>query len=181
MASSISNASWAIVTDVTILNGLTNALANASVQLKSENKKNSIPSGTADGQFDRVWASKSRTLNAAATEDIDLNTFTGLDVGAGAGKDPLGVALTLVEVCGILVVRDQVSTGELRIGGSASNEFTSLFVAAGDAIKVPPKGIFFIGTLNDPAFPVSGTNKNLKFLAQTAQCIWDMYVFGRSA
>jgi len=60
--------------------------------------------GNGEGQVDRVWWMKNKTLSAGTSITIDLNDFAGLDIGAGAGLDALGQALDdAAEIKGFIV------------------------------------------------------------------------------
>lgn len=163
----------------TLTNTLGGGLGDVVADIAASYKSGIITDGTIVDTADKVWASKGRTLANAGTETIDLVAFTGIDIGTGAGEDPCGNGLTLVEICALLILRDDASAGTLTLGGAASNEFTSMW-AAGDAPVILPKGFLFIGSMKDPAYVVGSTNKNLKILSSGAST-YDIYVIGRSA
>lgn len=169
----------AITLAATLTNTLTNGLGDVSADISAAYKSGVIADGTLVDTADKIWASKGRTLANAGTETIDLVAFTGIDIGTGAGEDPCGNGLTLVEICMLLILRDEASTGTLTLGGASSNEFISMW-AAGDAPVILPKGFLCLGTLKDPAYVVGSTNKNLKITSSGAST-YDIYVLGRSA
>lgn len=142
-----------------------------------------LTSGTGASNTDRVWQDKGRSL-AVGTEDIDVFDFAGEDVGAGAGLDALGQAITLAEIMCIFVRNRSTNGAILDIGGkSATTAWNSLFVADDDAkLRIHPTGFACIGSVADPAYAVADTtNHLLTMTASVATVTYDIMILGRSA
>src|SRR4051794_19616188 len=87
-----------------------------------------LTTGTTADKADSIWQDTSRTLASGATENINVYSFTGIDIGGGAGKSPLGVANTFVEIVGLLIRNLSTSAGTLKVGGEGSaNAFSVIF------------------------------------------------------
>src|SRR5690349_19819948 len=81
----------------------------------TKNVAYSLASGTAVGQADRLF-SDTRTLNASASEDLDL---------AGGVTDAFGVSLTFVKVKGIFIQAASANTNNVVVGGATTNGFAT--------------------------------------------------------
>jgi hypothetical protein len=102
----------------------------------------SLTDGTTSNKADKVWFDETRSLSGTTPEDIDLYDFGSIDIGGGAGKDPLGGTLALAEIVALLVTNDSTSTGNIYVGGkNASSAFNSFLAVAGvadDTAQVGP-------------------------------------------
>ena len=145
----------------------------------------SLQTGTGANQANRFWQSTARILTAGTHEDINLYSFAGIDIGAGAGNGPLGGAMALIEIVGILVVNETVaqgSIGTLTIGGvGAASGWTSVFGTNTDTIKgFSPGSCWEIFNPVQPAWVVGSANNNLlRIAAVTSNVLYDIYVLGR--
>jgi hypothetical protein len=142
--------------------------------------------GTITDKCDKVWFSENRALVGGTNEELDLYDLGSVDIGAGAGKDPLGGTLALAEIVTILVYVESTSVGTLEIGGTSSatgNEFNSIFGADAHNVKgLKAKSVFLIHNPADPAFAVADTtNHKLKMAAVGGAVDYSIYIFGRSA
>ena len=145
--------------------------------------RNAFTDGTTIGKADKCWASVGRTLSGTTPEDIDVYDFGSLDIGAGAGKDPLGQSLTLAEITTIIVYNYATSTGNLKVGGKGTAvAWQSPFVADDDAqVLVPVDGIFALSTAANPAYAVADSSNHLLTMTPTDDLTYDIYLLGRSA
>jgi hypothetical protein len=163
-------------------NVLTNSLGTASASIDFSSTY-SITDGTTSDKADKVWASTGRTLSGAADETIDVYDFGSLDIGAGAGKDPLSGTLALAEICFLIVSNRSTSTGTLTVGGDGTTAAWNAWCNADDdgAITLKPGMLHVIGGLVDPAFAVADTTSHLLKMASSANLTYDIYIIGRSA
>jgi hypothetical protein len=165
-----------------LINTLTNSLAAPSALVEAAIAM-SLTDGTAADKADKLWASKSRALVGATSETLDLYDLGSVDIGAGAGKDPLGGTLALVEIVAILIYNSTSSTGTLTIGADGTTAaWNSIFNGDDEAaVTVKPGGFFAIGSPTDPAYAVADTSNHLLKIASSANLTYDIYVLGRSA
>src|SRR4030067_1117198 len=54
--------------------------------------------GVEVNQISRAWCDTDRSLASGNTEDIDIYDFAGEDIGAGDGRDGLGLLIEMDEV-----------------------------------------------------------------------------------
>jgi hypothetical protein len=87
----------------------------------------SLVDGTAAGQADRVFTDE-RTLDASATEDLDLS---------GVLLDAFGAAILFASIKAIVVIADPDNTNNVNVTrpGAAG---VPLFLAAGDGMPIRP-------------------------------------------
>jgi len=143
-----------------------------------------LETGTATGQADRVFTSQGRTLTTGVSEDIDLYDLNVLDIGAGAGKDPLGQPWIAREIVYLSVVCSSTSTGTLKVGGKGTaNTWSAPFNGDDNAlVLVVPSGFVQLYGASDPAYAVSNTSNHvLKIEASGGDCTYDIVVVARSA
>jgi hypothetical protein len=186
MADTLTNVSLEVNFLATLTNALTNSLAAPFAKL-AKNKKLTLTDGTIINKADKVWGSEDRALSSGANEEIDLYDLGSIDIGAGAGKDPLGGALALAEVVALLVVCEDgtADNAVLTVGGATAatgNEFNSIFGADTDLVKTKRNGFIFIAAPGADAYAVADTtNHKLKIAAVTGNVVYSIYVLGRSA
>lgn len=164
----------AIATDLTSTATVTPALSIALA----------FTDGTSASKCDKIWYDFNRALSGATSEDLDLYDLASFNIGAGAGKDPLGGTWATVEVVGMLIRNATTSTGNLTIGGkAATTAWNSVFNADDDAAfgPLPPGGFLCFGAYSDPAFAVADTTNHLLKIASSATLTYDIIVLARSA
>lgn len=143
-----------------------------------------LTSGTAANKADIFWADRDRTVTSGNTEDIDVYDLGSLDVGAGAGKDALGQAVTMAEIVAVLIECSAASAGTLLVGGkAASTAWNSLFNGDDDAVLVvKPGGAFLVFAPTDPAYAVADTSNHLLTMAASGGNVtYSITILGRSA
>lgn len=148
----------------------------------------SLTDGTTANKADVVWYDQARALTGTTPEDIDMYDLASLDIGAGAGKGPLGNTYANVEIVLLLVTNDSTSTGNIYVGGknagTAWNSFLAIAGVADDTAQVgplKPGGGFAIWNPADPAMAVADTTNHLLTITPTANATYNFYLIGRSA
>lgn len=141
-----------------------------------------LGSGVAALQADRMWQSTGRVLVSAANETINLYSFAGIDIGAGAGNGPLGGAMAQIAIVAVLVINRATSIGNMVVGGQGTanawlggclnaNTSTLTFHPGGGAMLFDPSAT---------AFTVGAASNNLLQVAASGGNItYDIYVLGR--
>lgn len=109
----------------TILTG-SGDLANP-VQTVPFGGEGSMTNGTTDRKADQLF-SDVRTLAASTSEELDL---------AAALVDAFGATLTFVKIRGIYIVAAAANTGNIVVGGAASNAFAGPFADDTDKVELP--------------------------------------------
>lgn len=170
---------------------LTNAVQsfNASIDITSGTSGSvTLEDGTAANKADKVWFDEGRTLTGTTPEDIDLYDFGSIDIGGGAGKDPLGGTLALAEIVCLMITNSSSSTGNIFVGGknatTAWNSALAIGGVADDTAQVgpiKPGGGMLIWNVTDPAMAVADTTNHLLTITPTANATYNIYVLGRSA
>lgn len=73
------------------------------------------PSGTAASQADEIW-SDTRTVNAAAFDNLDLTNLTQLDSSGGTLRSSISFA-----VVKLVLIRNVSTSGHVLVGGGTDN------------------------------------------------------------
>lgn len=145
------------------------------VQGTEDNAKLSYDKALTDGagvnEAEGIWHKESVLLLDAASETLDLTALVRTVLGDTTHNT------TFVTIKGILVVNESTSGGELVIGGAATDEWSELFGADGDKIRVP---------LDSPMLwssrrcgkEVDATNKNLKIAAEGGDVTYSIAIAG---
>lgn len=122
------------------------------VQEVNLTKRFGFANGVGADQADLLWHDE-RTLNASASEDLDLT---------GVLTDVYGAAVNLARVRGIYVFAESTNVNNVVIGAALSNAWAGMLNAAGTIQVVPGSG--FIGFARNAAgWPVvAGTGDLLK-------------------
>lgn len=163
--------------ELTVVANLTAALdlASASVPL-SKVYRTSLLSGTGAGQADKIFYDQ-RTLNASATENLDL---------AGTLVDALGATFTLAKVKGLIVAAAAANTNNVLVGGDVTNTFFPMFGAETDSVIVRPGGVFavFCGEGDAAGYAVTAGTADLLKVANSGggtPVTYDVIIIGTSA
>ena len=80
--------------------------------------------GVEADQANRVFHYPTTTIAAAGSLVMDVYDFSGLDMGAGAGLDPLGQALAVEEIAAILIYK--TGAGTLTVDPDPTNGWTPI-------------------------------------------------------
>lgn len=149
-----------------------NDLADVKATI-SKRRKLHLLTGTTAGKADLMF-SDTRTLSAAASEELDL---------AGGLSDPFGAALTFVKVVAIMIIAAEANTNSVVVGGAASNAFTGPFADSSDKVAVPPGGCLLL-TAPSAGWTVTAATGDLLKIANSAgstSVTYDVIIVGRSA
>jgi hypothetical protein len=179
------------------------SIANASIQAKITGKlKNTLTDGSSFAESvvggtifnwspttgvsannaNRFWARTGVEITSGATVDIDLYDFAGIDIGGGAGKDALGQAMALEEICVFAIVQT-AGPGRLEImPANPANHapwMPVLTVALGNALK--SGGLLMLAQKDEDAFDVEdGSAHMIRLGANGGAVTYAMYVVGRT-
>lgn len=144
--------------------------------------------GTGANQFDRPWFAEGRTINSGNSEDLDLYDLASFDIGAGAGVDALGQAMTNAELVALAIWNRASSVGTLFIGAkNTTAAFQSLFHVNGmlddtAGTLIAPGGMVAWVNPQNPAYVITdATNHLLKLAASGGNVTYDCLFFARSA
>lgn len=128
--------------------------------------------GTADGEIDRVWSTRSGTVTAASPVTIDL---------AGSINSVLdsGVTVVLVDLQ-FVVIKNTASSGNLIVGTHANNVG---FIGGGTSgsIVIPPGGWIAIDLGTSGLAIGAGSSDILEFDASAGTVTYEVMFCGRSA
>lgn len=150
----------------------------------------SMLTGTGPDQVDRVFSSFGRTLVQSGTETLDVQDFTGLDAGAGAGNDQLGQAVSLAEIVLIALYvhptsKTAASVGSLIVGNDGTTAaWNSMFNGDDTAALTILNGGFFVGGAPPAAsWAVATTTNHLLLITESGAgaVTYDIMIAGRSA
>lgn len=155
----------------------------ASVACPSLNYSQTLEDGVGASQADRSWQGITRSIASGAQETIDLSNMAGIDVGAGAGLDALGQAVSMEEIVAIVITNDNAVTtaGELEVIPADSEGWTPIgshtsanggaLRGQGLLLKVQPAAI---------AFEVGALSHRVTLRAVGGAITYSMYLLARS-
>lgn len=150
-------------------------LALASVPMVKDYIANLL-SGIGAGQADKVFHD-TRTLGAAANEDLDLN-------GAGL-LDAFGANLAFVRIKGLIVAAAAANPNPITVGGAAANGFVSWVGSATDKVSVRPGAVLalFAGQADATGYSVTAATADLLRVTAGAggNHTYDVILVGASA
>ncbi len=136
-----------------------------------------LASGTATSQADLVW-SDTRTVNAAANDDLDLNDLDLVDTASAVVEAGLNFAVVKL----ILIVNTNAAggSGNITVGGAgtAFDGAGTPWVAAGDVSDVMPGGVFF---WYSPVGASTTSANELRLAGVTANQTYRIFILGESA
>jgi hypothetical protein len=149
-------------------------LANVADDAKLEYDK-TFADGVAADQADKIWHD-SRTLAAAANDDLDLNALTNTIFGST-------VTINLAKVKAILIVNTATTAGEdLTVGGAPAQEWTAWVAAAGDRVRVPADSCLLISNRKTGWTVTNGASDTLRITNTGAGSItYKIAVLGTSS
>src|SRR5262249_22544412 len=158
-------------------------LVDASVQLGvQKSPATTLTSGTGANQANRFVQDTGRSLTSGTNETINLYSYGSIDMGAGAGNGPLGTALAITTLVGLLIAVQPSSAGTLTLGGEGTaNAWTAMFGTNAHTIGSFAAGSWFeIFNPTTTAWVVGSANNNLlKIAAVGGNVLYDIYVIGR--
>lgn len=124
-------------------------------------------------QAEAVWYLNSTTLADAASITYDLTNLTRTIF------DDTQV-VTFIDIRAIIIKNETLTEGTLTVGAAAANEWSAMFGADGDTIKVEPKSVFEITNELD-GWDVDATNKNLKIAAAGGLTTFSIAIIGATS
>lgn len=138
-----------------------------------------LTSGNSTNQANRFWQNTGRILASGTSENLNVYSLSGIDIGGGSGNDALGIPYAMTKIIAILIQNDPTSVGNMLIGGQASaNAWTSWIGSNSDTCGPFPPGACWM-LFNPAGFTVgSASNNLLKIAASGGQVIYNPYILG---
>jgi len=172
---SIENASVLLQMAATQKNADTNASAAMNGRLQDN-----IVNGTGAGQSNRLWYDIDAALTSGSSRTIDFSSFSAEDIGAGAGRGPLGITYSNTKCLAILALNAAASAGSMKVGlkGTETNPWENLFIVGATKVaehQFSPGGgcIFFDGAGGWTI--ASGSNCELTITAVSGNITYSLY------
>ena len=173
-------------TDITLyfISTITNVLDDgeiASAPLHHKVIAQTLANGVSANQANRVYHVTNQVIDSGNTVDISLYDFTGVDIGAGGGKDALGQTIAIEEVV-LLIIKQNTGPGRLEImptdPGSALSWMPTFTVSNEGALKAG--GLHLMYQPDTDAFDViNGASEWLRLGASSGDVTYEMLVVGR--
>lgn len=139
-----------------------------------------LSDGVSSLEVNRVWMDESRDLASGASEVLDLYDYFGEDIGAGDGKDGLGLDLAVEEIVGIAIVHNS-GAGSLEVEPDSAAGWTPIgthTVATGGALSAGAS--YFKYNSDTDAFEVTdAVSHRIKFTANGGAVNYAVYVLAR--
>ncbi len=129
-----------------------------------------IANGCEDYEAEAVWYKEAVALLEGNSTTFDLTALTRTILGDTHST-------TFVRVKALLILSAATSTGELVVGGAASNEWLGPFRSAGNQIVLGIGSPFQIAAARC-GWIVDATHKNLKLLAQNGDVTYSIALIG---
>lgn len=129
-----------------------------------------IASGTADGQADVVY---SNVVNLTTTP-------TDLDLRGSLASKLDGSTVNFVDVV-CIIVNNKATSGNIVMGGAASNQFSGFFGGATQTNIIPPGGFSILYFGDAGLGTTAGTGDLLRFVASAGTVAAEIVILGRSA
>lgn len=183
MVRSLSSMKLTLKMTASLANLLTDA-STVSIAHPNLSYNPSLTSGVSANQANRAWQSKSRSLGSGATETLDLFDMAGVDIGAGAGLDGLGQAVSpFEEIMAIAIVNENAigAAGILEIEPGAGTGWTPIgthTAATGGGLR--GQGMMVKSQPAEAGFEITDASSHLiKFTANGAALTYSLYILAR--
>lgn len=139
--------------------------------------------GTGEGQADVFWADKARALASGGNDDIDIFDGGTIDLGPGAGRDPLGRDLANAEIVFLYLFNHADSDGNLVIGNAGTNPWTAIVGGTTPTIgPIHPGGAIQLATPAAAAWAVTDASSHqLRVNASGGAVEFDIAILARTA
>jgi hypothetical protein len=124
-------------------------------------------------EAEAAWQLASTTLADAASVTYDLTNLTQTRFGDTQ-------IITLIDVRAIIIKNETAEEGTLLLGDAGANEWSAMFGADGDIIKIEPSSVFLISNELD-GWDVDATNKNLKLTASGGLATFSVEIVGATS
>lgn len=145
-------------------------------------------SGVQSNQMNRAWEDTNISISSGATKSINVNDFPAEDIGAGAGNDPVGLAMDLQEIVMIAVKNTSTALAGgaggpfLEVEPAAASGWTPIgthTVANGGAIG--PGGVLMKYSPGEAGFDIQpGTSEIIDLTANGGDVTCSVLIFGRN-
>lgn len=163
----------------TIVNTLDGEIA-AQAQIGGSVLSTTFKNGVNANQFNRGFDIKDREISSGNNEVVDLYDLGSIDVGSGAGRDPVGQALAIEEIASILIMQTG-GAGRLEVEPDATNGWNQLgshTVSAGTALH--NGGALFKSVPSTEGMDVADASAHrIKLTANGGDVTYRMIVFAR--
>jgi hypothetical protein len=142
----------------------------------------SLNNGVSADQANRAWEYVDVEITSGNTLDVDLRALTGIDVGAGSGKDALGQDALFEEIV-CLIIHKSGGEGTLEINPTLpANPLTWLpleacAVANEGGLKTGGVRMWFESDTD--ALDTSSSAYNVRFKAYNGDVTFDIHVLAR--
>jgi hypothetical protein len=131
----------------------------------------SLTNGTGANNANFAWSDK-LTITSSSSSTIDLSSLT----------DRFGnvIAPTKVKLFGVKLVSSTDTAATISIGNAAGNQWVSILAGTNDLVNIRYGGFAVFGCADSTGYAISGTNKDLKILnnSATQSVIVDVVVIG---
>ena len=157
-----------------VISTLTSSLDLVTASAPMTYKKNwTLADGAGANQAQQIFSDR-RTIAASGTEDLDLS---------GSLTNALGATVAFTKVKAIIVYAAATNTNNVIVTRPASNG-VPLFVAASDAISIPPDGCFCFIAPTAAGIGVTNSTADLLTISNSAgstEVVYDIVVIGATA
>jgi len=165
----------------TLTNTVTDG-SSTSVAHPAFNHTVTLTSGCEDNQANRAWQSADRSLAAGSQDILDLADMSGIDIGAGSGKDALGQTVDYQEIVAIVVVNENAVTddGYLEVEPASSEGWNPIGIhtgALGGALY--GQGLLIKFNPAEVGFPITANSHRITFKAVGAAVTYSVYILAR--
>jgi hypothetical protein len=165
----------------TLRNALDNSGKISSTNTGLGQINHNLTSGVDGDEVNRVWELINYVLTSGSTITLNLDDFTGWDIGAGAGNDGLGLPMDLEEVV-VFQVRHVSGDGKLEVFPAAALGWTpmpSLLDANANALQAG--GGFLLYNTGEAGFDVDpGVSEAVSLRAVDADVTLSVLIVGRN-
>lgn len=141
----------------------------------------SFLNGSGASQAQRFWGSKVRSLTSGNDETLDLYDLGSVDIGAGAGLDPLGQSLAITGIKALYIENIAGSAGNLVVGNESTAATWNSFFSGSDTatFTLKPGAIFLTADPTAAGMAVAdSTNHLLKIAASGGDLTYSIALIG---
>lgn len=124
-------------------------------------------------EAEAAWKLASVVLSDAASVTYDLTNLTQTRFGDTQ-------VIAMIDIRAIIIKNETTNEGTLIVGNAGANEWSAMFGADGDTLKVEPSSVFLISNELD-GWDVDATNKNLKITASGGDATFSIKLVGATS
>lgn len=129
--------------------------------------------GNGLNQAEAVWHKAAVALLSGAIETLDLTALVRTILGES-------VTFTFLTIKAVLITVADTSTGELLVGGAASNAWFYPWSDASDKANCPPDSVLLLAN-RQWGWAVDAANKNLKLEASGGDVTYSIAILGTTS